>query len=176
MLKTQTGCEDVTCMGFVGNVSDENWNNQMEANMKKIFNITKMCKYGNDSCMTPTYQLSGKFQENGFSDTNFSFMTNDGFKIKIMPKTAGTEWNSITIDVNGDKNPNTIGRDIFLYRMDERGLIHPYYGLVYSGGNTHMYWRTNENLCGWPGKKVPQNSTGYGCTARVMEENWSINY
>ena len=176
LMKSQTGCEDVACLGFVGEVSDEDWNNQMESKMKKLFNITKMCKYGNNACTTPIYQLSGVVQENGFSKTNFSFMTADGIKIKIMPKTEGAEWNSITVDVNGDKKPNTIGRDIFLFRMDNKGLIHPYYGLVYSNGNRHMYWKTNEMLCGWPGKKVPANSTGYGCTARVIEENWTMTY
>lgn len=175
-LKLETGCENVECMGFVGTANDETWNNTMEENIKKVFRVTKVCKYGDDSCKQDSHYMNGNFQEEGFKNC-FCFMTADGFKIKILPKPSGSEYNTITVDTNGNNAPNIIGRDIHLFRMTDNGVIHPYYGAYYGRNAVHIHWKTNPNLCGSiDGSVSAQTTTGFGCTARIMEEGWQMNF
>ena len=61
---------------------------------------------------------------------------------------------SIFVDVNGNKNPNTFGKDIFCFLLTENGLFPAGY--------------EQETYCS-------KTSSGYDCAARVLREN-AINY
>ena len=64
-----------------------------------------------------------------------------------VPNVCAVFW----YDVNGDKQPNTVGRDIFVYEMNKDG--------VYS----HLY-----NDC-------RKDSTGWGCSSYIIK-NGNMNY
>jgi hypothetical protein len=59
--------------------------------------------------------------------------------------------------VNGDKGPNQLGRDVFLVAIDERGLQHPGEGFECD-------------------VKVDDYRNGLGCTRRVIENGWVMDY
>ena len=64
----------------------------------------------------------------------------------------------ILVDLNGSKNPNQVGRDIFAFYMtEEKGVI------------PGVFVATDMNAC------IPGTSVGYGCTAKVLRED-AINY
>lgn len=175
--KTDTGCSDMECLGFVGaSENDEAWIKRMKEFFGKYYKVVEFCK-DKDSCIEETYKLDGSYAEKLFNANQFSFVTADGFKIRVQPSAA--DWTSITIDINGSKKPNTVGRDIFLFRIyNKDATFHPYYGLFYSDkiGANHLYWKKNESLCGWDDNPLPAITTGYGCTARVIESGWKMNY
>ena len=88
----------------------------------------------------------------------------------------------IYLDVNGRKGPNTYGRDIFWFVLSNDGRLYPYYGKdsalfikQTSLDNNTSYWRKNTDLCGTPGGKADE-SYGDGCAARIMENNWVMDY
>jgi len=78
------------------------------------------------------------------------------------------------LDINGPKNPNTFGRDIFFFYLGNNGILYPFASQAVSemlrGNPNTDYWKTNpsRNDC---------NPTGYGssCAARVLEED-AMNY
>lgn len=179
MAKSDMNCSNTECMGFVGDINDPSWVNNMSDFVDKYFRSAKLCtdKY----CEEDVYQVDGTYQEKGFTSSEFAFVSADGMFIKIMPRASASLWNSITVDVNGNKGPNTIGRDIHLFRLSKEGKFYPYYGYDYAssqGGaySSHLHWKTNESLCGWDGRPFPSRSTGYGCTARIIESSWQMNY
>ncbi len=86
---------------------------------------------------------------------------------------------SLMIDVNGYKNPNTRGRDIFEFQISNSGVLYP------SGSKAELelttrpqnidsrYWRTTTSSsydC-----KSDGLSKGSGCAGRVLEED-AMNY
>jgi len=74
----------------------------------------------------------------------------------------------IIVDINGAKNPNTVGRDIFWLYVNNNGHITGSYGEEES-----LNWRTATNR----GYKCEMNgiSEGISCAGRVLEED-AMNY
>ena len=60
------------------------------------------------------------------------------------------------VDVNGDKKPNKLGRDIFLFLLTQDGIVP-------AGADVSA----NDSDC-------KQGGAGYHCTARVIQEG--MNY
>jgi len=172
--KVDTGCEDSECMGFAGSLNDE-WIKWATDWANKYFKVTDFC-HGTETCAYNIKYINGNTAETGFPSSSFSFITNDGFIIKIAPS-AGTGWKSVSVDVNGFKGPNQIGRDFHLFRISADGNIVPYYGTQYAcySGTcaTHMDWKTNPNLCN---PNSASSNASYGCTARVIESGWKIDF
>ena len=68
------------------------------------------------------------------------------------------------LDVNGKSAPNTVGRDIFLFKIGQNGSLYPHGGSDY--GDT--LWQT-----GCADNNITNSWT---CTARVISEGYKINY
>ena len=77
------------------------------------------------------------------------------------------------IDVNGHKSPpNTFGRDIFAYYIDEDK-----YALLPCGTSKLWYdWKTTSDYRGTCDPLKPDSHYGVGCAARIIEEGWKMNY
>lgn len=105
-----------------------------------------------------------------YTDT-YTFILQDGsiiavgFKVVAIGMRWGTPDISFTIDVNGLKGPNIIGRDVFIVYMDKnkQGKILPYTNEVFIDGPTD-----NRNTC-------DKSKSGYSCAYRVISEN-KMNY
>ena len=84
----------------------------------------------------------------------------------------------VMIDVNGTAAPNTFGRDMFFFQVGENGILYPYGGRdvsriegvagTWSDAGTRFSC-TNES-------KGTANVAGMGCTARVIDEGYQMNY
>ncbi len=83
----------------------------------------------------------------------------------------------IMIDVNGKKEPNQWGRDVFWFDINNDGRLIPLGGidnslLTYKNKN-NVWQKSGEYYC----VDMTQNGIwGYGCTARIIEEGWQMNY
>ena len=75
----------------------------------------------------------------------------------------------IGIDVNGAAPPNRFGRDVFYFALGDDGSLYPYGSeiLRFSSNNEPPYSDscTDENM-----------GTGYGCTARLVENGYKVDY
>ncbi|MBR6098887.1 type II secretion system protein, partial [bacterium] len=88
--------------------------------------------------------------------------------------TKGTMKGSLgqfSIDVNGSKNPNIRGRDIFILQVGNVGGVYPNGSMAVSesrqGNPNQYYWRTTTYD---PYKCQSNTGSGGGCAARVLEE------
>ena len=86
------------------------------------------------------------------------------------------------VDINGQKGPNTHGRDIFYLDIFDDGRVVPIgsklYSLYTGGDETTYHWTGSsysEN-CKSPKEAPVGSSTGYGCAARIIEEDWKMTY
>ena len=84
------------------------------------------------------------------------------------------------VDLNGTKGPNTLGRDIFNFSVDQ-------YGKVWSNSFECITprcldfvvsnWANGDNGCGKPDKSLKEaGGIGLGCAARIIENGWKIDY
>ena len=82
----------------------------------------------------------------------------------------------VIIDVNGTSAPNTVGRDIFRFAIGGNGFLYPCGGSDYAAmwPDTHSIWseQGGEDSC----LDGAIAGGGWGCTARVIEEGYKINY
>ncbi len=114
----------------------------------------------------PKYGTCIKFAD-GLEIYNFSFYKT----VNDSGRTA-----DLLIDINGPKNPNTLGRDGFRFILGNNGTVYPDGSQISSeitcgGDPNRCYWRTS-TLSSY---KCTLNGDGYGCAGRVLEED-AMNY
>ena len=85
----------------------------------------------------------------------------------------------IYIDVNGNKSPNTCGRDVFAFVLGEDGHLYPY-GTEKAAelrGLSNPATQTWDNIdASVINRCVGNNYYGHGCTARLIENNYKVDY
>ena len=84
---------------------------------------------------------------------------------------------SVIIDVNGKQLPNTIGRDIFKFDLGDDGILYPCGSVDYSVMNQELSnttWR--DPSCNWTCTDNEKDDLGFGCTARLIDENFKPTY
>lgn len=109
-------------------------------------------------------------------DFGYKYLLVDGSAIAIgNPTSHCTSTDSICasimIDVNGKKPPNQTGRDLFGFGILGNASLYPSgghkYGDINSWESTTMYNCTNP---------LKGDAYAYGCTGRIIEEGWQMNY
>jgi prepilin-type N-terminal cleavage/methylation domain-containing protein len=85
----------------------------------------------------------------------------------------------IYIDINGDKGPNTYGRDCFQFPLSDEGVLYPYggkdYALHYNQtdlATNASYWKNYYNGT----KEQIAKKNQYYRIGQLVEEGWKMNY
>ena len=71
--------------------------------------------------------------------------------------------NRITLDLNGKKGPNTMGRDIFIIGINEYGFVVPIDDF-------------DSRFCNPKNVAEHGSASGYGCYKKILEDKWKMNY
>ncbi len=138
---------------------------------KPYLHIAKFCK-NTAGCWTtkPTKALNGGDPGNtaaGLGGGIYTFILNNGMKVNMdmwsdasAPDRFGVTTKTpallmFTVDLNGDKDPNTLGRDVFAFALTEKGIVPAGFA------NNSIRCKTT--------------STGWDCAAKVLKEN-AIKY
>ena len=78
---------------------------------------------------------------------------------------------TVIIDINGENLPNTIGRDIFYFDLNENGVLKAFGSMEYS------MFRTGDDNRHWSKKCNDDKITsGASCTGRLVENNFVMDY
>lgn len=136
------------------------------------------------STKTPFTTISGT--ANNPSVTNI-YETKNGALLMFNNKTThsqteatvkaygGSVYDSIgmlSIDVNGAAKPNVWGRDVFYFLVGSDGHLYPAgslnFSILFSGKDINMWNKTGSYNC--------TTSKTLGCTARLIEEGYQVNY
>lgn len=103
-----------------------------------------------------------------------NFITSPAYAI---PSTS--LWRAFYIDVNGETSPNMFGRDIFAFAVGQDGVFYPfgtsdasYLMSTITGGSSTATWHSNDTEYGCN----TGNYNGLGCTARLIENNYKMDY
>ena len=98
----------------------------------------------------------------------------DGSEISSYSFDKQSEYYSFLIDINGPKNPNTYGRDIFELYVTNNGMVNGSGSQNAPNGiSSNSYWRTTgSDLYRCDNGRYTK---GAGCAGRVLEED-AMNY
>lgn len=154
------------------NTSDDNINNEI----KKYFKINRI----ESNWPVQAYNLDGSEYDNtsvryylgNSASINVRFLNDNSYE-----RCTGTQLfchpaAEIILDVNGDKKPNVIGKDIYFLFLGENGNIYPFGSeAVNDYDSKYNKWDTAE---GCNGKQPKTNGTA--CAGRVVDDAFSINY
>ena len=182
---------DAGCPGDLSCFFDSGDADVMGNKMVKYFKTVKICPQAGSvkGCFPDEVasNIDGTGKGAGYDDGVFRFITTDGMAVMFFspvqdcdyhamgaPGTApGSVCNSdsLYIDVNGLKLPNTIGRDIFQFWITNgKGpQLYPT-----GGPDTGIYfWKGYSCDYGYNSGTVID---GADCAARIMEQGWEMKY
>ena len=135
---------------------------------KRHLGLIKECTNGVQGCFAGYYKpLNGTVANSTFDtvSNSYRFIMADGAEFYVSQGSLSSDCTHsangsshecfrIVIDVNGQKKPNTVGRDVFAFGLKEEGLVPV-------GCETNVLCNTNES--------------GWACACRVLREN-AMNY
>lgn len=161
---------------------------ELDTQMKKYFNIVKSYKAGETCSECPVYlTMDGNTAAGGQYDYAWKGFSSDGmiYFMHVNGPLTGSGNGKIKaivtyffVDINGTTPPNKWGKDMFQFALAQNGLLYTAWGkdLAESMPTEQTYWGNNATGCGVPDNKDVSSSTGYGCTARIIENSWTIDY
>lgn len=95
--------------------------------LAKYFNIAKYCGHEAKGCFSEEYTQFNGLKERDFENLSYynKFILADGTSIAMQGYEGETANGEIWIDINGQKRPNKIGEDTFLFSITNSRLV-PY--------------------------------------------------
>lgn len=157
-------------------------NDDIKAALAKYFKVDKMM--ANYPKNYPVYNLNGtqfnsanensiRFYLSNTSSLNIKFLANNDYDRCDTEQVFCHPVAEIVVDVNGDKRPNTVGKDVHFFLLGEDGSIYAYGSEALNKISTSKYplWDSANGCQG----KQPETD-GKACTGRVIEEAFQINY
>ena len=140
--------------------------------MTSYFKTTQTC----ENSLTPCFADSYKTLQGGTIDFNIntSYVLASGASVRFMYAQVGNGINkiaNITVDVNGKKGPNILGRDLFWMALYNDGVIDDYDYKSPAPLSESLRNDAYDTYCQGSGV-VP----GYGCFGRILNNNWEMNY
>lgn len=130
-----------------------------ESIKKQLVNVKKCDKptgtgFGTGQCTD--YKYNHNYDGSGTeADFLYNIITTDGMYISYTASGSSTNGGWTVVDVNGPQKPNREGRDIFTFWNYE--------------GNKILPPVDNDNC-------TNSNKYGQSCAARIMKNNWKIDY
>lgn len=86
---------------------------------------------------------------------------------------VGGNYKAFVVDLNGYKNPNTTGKDYFVFTIQDKFKVAPY-GIGNSNGVTIGKTYDRDIITGDNFRACNKTKTGVWCTALIMMDNWEI--
>lgn len=135
-----------------------------------------------------TYRTVQKDSDETWSNNNYTIALSDGTIMHMDILSTGVEgadadaikaaggklykvFGTIEVDLNGDNEPNRWGRDYYRFVLGQDGFVYPFGGRdyqVYMTGSAPSVTDGDYTECLY--------EMGYTCAARIMENNWKMDY
>ena len=119
------------------------------------------------------FQLSG-YSASGMAVANYIVRTADGMYIYFLPNIPnGYIW--MFVDINGNKKPNRIGRDVFVFdiyghpNFNDRANYRLKFWNYYKSQDSELYSTDNYGC-----NKKAAGYAGFNCGEAIFRNNWEI--
>jgi len=146
--------------------------------LKNYFKITKYEIFPCEKGSNTFWRLDGNGYGSIWNSCHVKLYMADGSTAYWMYMGgSGGGSGSIAIDVNRDKEPNTIGRDVFVFIIENQKGLMPLHSSKHKEELNACSWSDAScaTSCGVPGSSDVTGVIGYGCAARIIDEGWVMN-
>lgn len=174
---------------YVGSKTIRTGDNNIRHELNKYFKIGDMIN--NVPPNVKVMNLNNTASDALNNTVRFVLANNTTMNIILRPVTYGTNGSDCTkveenggvlcervadiyIDANGDKKPNVIGKDIYLFYLSNQGQLFPYGGKDTNIYDTSVKLYSDENGCS--GKNSGEIKDALTCAGRVVADGYRINY
>ncbi len=141
---------------------------------KYFKSVKKDCVTGDDSCVAGTavgsYQKISGANAGGFDENDYCIQTASGASICGKYVAAPNKCMSIAVDVNGQAEPNIVGRDVFAMDIHKDGSISDYN----SNCADNNFGCNAEDCNNRNGTNV--YTTSCGCLNSIIDAGWKMEY
>ncbi len=132
------------------------------------FKIVQKC----DNSLTPCFDDNYKTLNGG--GVNFSngtsYVLASGSAIRFIVSVSGDKIGQVGLDINGQKGPNILGRDLFFIAVYKDGVLDDF-----NGGSASLTEEQRNSIytsdCQGSG-----NVSGWGCFGKILNDNWEMTY
>ncbi len=132
------------------------------------FKIVQSCEK-TDPCFASAYKhIAGQAGE--FTKTN-SYVLSSGASIRPRYYPEGNILLSFVVDINGQKGPNIIGRDLTVMYIYSNGMIDDYL----SDNMPPLTEEIRETLFAQSCNSSSSTEV-YGCFGKILNDNWEMTY
>ena len=153
------------------NLKEAGLNSQAALNnfISDYFKIVQTCT----NSLTPCFINQNSYKRiNGTSITdNYtvvnSYVLASGASVRFLYSLEGNKIGNIMLDINGQKGPNILGRDLFTIGVYNNGLLDDY-------GTSAPLTETARNTL-YTGQ-CNGSSGAWGCFGKILNDNWQMTY
>ena len=155
--------------------------------------FSKYYKFASQTTTGQYYGQNQPYRKIGSADylnppSNILYITKNGMilsintEVKQISKSDANTYNvpeicsnfMLSIDVNGKGSPNEIGRDVFYFLVGDDAILYPYGSRIASlllyGDVDSVYTKIDGKF------PCTENKYSLGCTARVVENGYKMDY
>lgn len=157
----------------VSTLEDSTLGGSAQSFLQRYFKISANCGTSHTDCLASTYKSldkSASVNTSNMLDNNFYCISVQSGAVICLTKMSANDGdihgNSVVvIDINGKKNPNINGRDLFSFN-------------IYSDGKIGNSYDTNLNDSNGTTCSNYANTAGYGgaCYSKIVADRWKMNY
>lgn len=169
---------------FVGDISDYIEFPSFDRNVANFYRGKTVYDINNNNIGTNNWAMTGKVVFSTNKNIVYMIGTGNVQNRAITAEQALTNGVNlrnivafVTIDVNGSQPPNKFGRDIFYFELGDDGVLYPFGGRDVSfmvNRNVTSTW--NNAASDYACTDEVKARLGVGCTARLMESGYKMDY
>lgn len=108
------------------------------------------------------------------SDSYYSFLSN-GTVIGLMTHPSQTKYKAVSVDINGDKKPNQLGKDVFIFCISKTKKALVPYGFSDAGISGGVFTDYDRNKIKTGGDySCNKSNKGIWCAGLIVTDGWEI--
>ena len=136
--------------------------------IRTYFKNVKECD-SMDNCFADSYKSMNGETVNSYSRTVKSFVLANGAAIRPGYSPSTFSIVNLSVDINGAKGPNIVGRDLFWLYIYKNGLIDDY---SIEGNNAPLSTDDRETSF----QELCLKNHDSGCFGKILNDNWQMEY
>ena len=154
------------------NLTEAGLNSQAQMNsfVSSYFKVVQTCT----NSLTPCFieqnsykKMNGTALNSAYTVTN-AYVLASGASVRFLYAPSGDKIGNIMVDINGQKGPNILGRDLFTIAVYKNGMMD-------DTGTTAPLSKDTRNTS-YTSMCASAGNSAWGCFGKILNDNWEMTY
>ncbi|DAB20413.1 TPA: hypothetical protein CPT81_06775, partial [Candidatus Gastranaerophilales bacterium HUM_20] len=140
--------------------------------IENYMKVVAKCDKLQSPCFSDSYKTMGGNSFTGHNVDTKTYVLASGAALRPLYTLQGNKIINIGVDINGQKGPNILGRDLFYFAIYKNGLIDDFGAVEDDAPLTEAQRQSVFNLA----CNKADTGSGWGCLGKIMNDSWQMNY